>query len=156
LRKILGDKADVSGGWYGNDTTWRMAIDLNKILLYGSPDGEISNNVQRRIFSITDAIIAGDHDGPLSPLPVYFGMVTFGSSSVIVDYVHALLMGFEPFKISLLRGAFNSTPRLTKFAPEDIQIRINSNKVLLEELENYSYPFTPSPGWLGQIEKTGN
>lgn len=153
IRKIFGDKGNVSGGWYGNDTVWRMAIDLNKILLYGKADGSISNNIQRTIFSITDAIIAGDHDGPLKPEPVYFGMVTFGSSSAIVEYVHGLLMGFEPFKIPLLNGAFISFPYLTQFTPEDIEVYMNSKKIELKDIVNYSYPFTPSQGWKSHIER---
>lgn len=153
LRKILGINGSISGSWYGNDTVWRMTVDLNKILLYGTSNGTISNNMQRKIFSITDAIIAGDHDGPLKSEPVYLGMVTFGSSSAIIEYVHGLLMGFEPFKIPLIKGAFNSSPSLTSFNPKDIEVKINSKKVLLKELINYSYPFTPAQGWLSHIER---
>jgi len=40
---IFGDTKEVirSGNWYGNDTVWRMALDLNKILFYGNFDGTI-------------------------------------------------------------------------------------------------------------------
>ena len=39
--KVLGDseKAIRNGNWSGNDTCWRMALDLNRALLYGNPDG---------------------------------------------------------------------------------------------------------------------
>src|SRR5262249_11358484 len=39
----LGDTRNVirNGSWYGNDTIWRMILDLNKILLYANPDGTL-------------------------------------------------------------------------------------------------------------------
>src|SRR5262245_39113458 len=35
-RKVFGETHDVirSGNWFGNDTIWRMVLDLNKVLLY--------------------------------------------------------------------------------------------------------------------------
>ena len=56
--RIFGDTEEVirSGNWYGNDTCWRMALDLNKILLYGREDGTMSN-YQKKYFSIIDGII---------------------------------------------------------------------------------------------------
>jgi hypothetical protein len=46
-KKILGETGKVirSGNWHGNDTIWRMILDLNKILLYGNPDGTMRPGV---------------------------------------------------------------------------------------------------------------
>ncbi|MDZ7775698.1 MAG: hypothetical protein U5L09_08940 [Bacteroidales bacterium] len=41
-----------AAGWYGNDTTWRMVTDLNKIALYGKPDGTVSDKPQRNLYSL--------------------------------------------------------------------------------------------------------
>ena len=39
--RVLGDSRTTirNGDWQGNDTCWRMALDLNRALLYGNPDG---------------------------------------------------------------------------------------------------------------------
>ena len=39
--RVLGDNATVvrNGNWHGNDTCCGMALDLNRALLYGNPDG---------------------------------------------------------------------------------------------------------------------
>jgi len=36
----FGDTEEVvrSGNWFGNDSHWRMCLDLNKLLLYGEAD----------------------------------------------------------------------------------------------------------------------
>src|SRR5262249_38395097 len=43
----FGDSRNVirNGSWYGNDTIWRMILDLNKILLYANPDGTFRADV---------------------------------------------------------------------------------------------------------------
>src|SRR5262249_4524516 len=42
-RSVFGDTRHVirNGNWYGNQTLWRMVLDLNKILLYANPDGSL-------------------------------------------------------------------------------------------------------------------
>src|SRR5262249_13584417 len=42
-RKMFGETRETtrSGNWYGNDTLWRMVLDLNKVLLYANPDGSL-------------------------------------------------------------------------------------------------------------------
>ncbi len=54
-------------GWYGNDTAWRMVIDLNKIAIYGKQDGTISKTPQLQPHSLCDEIIGGQGDWPLNP-----------------------------------------------------------------------------------------
>ena len=48
-----------SGNWHGNDTTWRMVLDLNRALRYGDGVGVLHDEPQRRYFSVVDGIIAG-------------------------------------------------------------------------------------------------
>jgi hypothetical protein len=72
---------DIEGSWYGNDTVWRMVLDLNRILIYGRADGTMSDMPQRTIWSLTDAIVIGDGEGPLAPKPRLLGvaLVTTGA-----------------------------------------------------------------------------
>src|SRR5947209_16295579 len=48
--QIFGSTEEVirSGNWHGNDTTWRMAIDINKLLFYGLPDGTFHSSLGKR------------------------------------------------------------------------------------------------------------
>jgi len=64
--KIFGDTNTVvrSGNWYGNDTAWRMVLDLNRALLHFDGEGKPRENPLRYL-SIIDGIIAGDGNGPM-------------------------------------------------------------------------------------------
>ena len=94
---------DLEGKWAGNDTSWRMVLDLNRILLYGDAKGVMHDVPQRKIFSLTDAIVAGDRNGPLAPQPVPLGVVTFASNSAHADAAHLALMGFDQQCVPLVR-----------------------------------------------------
>jgi hypothetical protein len=37
------------GSWYGNDTAWRMALDLNRKEHYASKEGKMQKTCTRRI-----------------------------------------------------------------------------------------------------------
>ena len=75
LNKLHG--GDLEGKWYGNDTTSRMVLDLNRLLIYGRADGTLALMPQRRLFSLTDGIVAGQRNGPLAPEDIPLGAVTF-------------------------------------------------------------------------------
>ena len=106
-QRKFGDP-EMEGGWYGNDTVWRMVLDLNRILLYGKIDGVMADVPQRRIWSLTDAVVCGQGEGPLAPKPLIMKAVTFSDSSPSADAVHAALFRFDRNKIPLVREAFGS------------------------------------------------
>lgn len=85
-----------SGNWWGNDTCWRAALDMNKILLYGTADGRLSRTRTRNYFSVVDGIVAGDGPGPLAPNPRREGVLLAGFDPLTVDTVATRIMGFEP------------------------------------------------------------
>ncbi len=121
LMRLSGDEVGIEGAWSGNDTVWRMCLDLNRILLYGKPDATMSGRVQRRVIHLTDAVIAGHGDGPLSPQPLPLGLILGGNNAAAMDYVGALLLGYAPERISIVREAFNDfTYPLTAFGPQEI------------------------------------
>ena len=67
LLSIAGDETGIEGSWSGNDTVWRMSLDLSRILIYGRVDGTMSDTPQRTVLHICDGIIAGQGNGPLTP-----------------------------------------------------------------------------------------
>ena len=109
------DKA-LEGSWYGNDTVWRMVLDLNRIAMYGKIDGSMSSTPVRYVYSLTDGIIAGQHNGPLAPEPINMGAVTFACSSLFADMAHAALMHFDWRKIALLRCGLSPITNIRSFA----------------------------------------
>lgn len=138
--------ANLSGAWYGNDTVWRMVLDINKIISFGNLNGEILNIPQRKIITISDAIIAGQGNGPLKPVPNAMGMVSISTNDMFLDFVMANLMGFDCRKIPLLKSFLNS------INDSDFQIYIDGNKTNIWDLSNYSVKTIPPSGWIGKIE----
>ena len=60
-----------AGAWYGNDTAWRMTLDLNNIIHYSDKNGIIKKDQQiRKNLVLVDGIIGGEGEGPLSPIKV--------------------------------------------------------------------------------------
>lgn len=141
-----GPKHSLVAGWHGNDTTWRMVLDLNKISRYGKPDGTLSDDPQRLIFSICDGIIGGQGNGPLEPEPLPLGFISFTNNSVINDRAMAILMGLSVDKIPLLK--YNSSNM-----ESECQIRINGKKVKLEGLIKFSTMAIPPIGWIGYLNE---
>lgn len=100
-------ECEIDGGWSGNDTVWRTVLDLNRIAVYGRPDGTMAETPQRTILNLTDALICGQGNGPLAPTPFPLGCVTFSDSSVDADRLHCALFGFDPNQIPMVREAGN-------------------------------------------------
>lgn len=109
--RVFGDTEDVvrSGNWWGNDTVWRMCLDLNKIVSYGTPDGSFRPPVResrRRHLALIDGIVAGQGRGPMNPDPLPAGLVVFGTNAPSVDAVATYLFGFDPDRVPIVRNAF--------------------------------------------------
>lgn len=121
---MTGDRLGVEGSWSGNDTIWRTCLDLNRILLYGRPDGTLADVPQRKVLNVVDAIVAGQGDGPLSPEPLPLGLLLAGESSAAMDWVGAILLGYAPGRIPITAHAFDAFRwPITDFSPEDVSIR---------------------------------
>lgn len=148
---------EIEGSWHGNDTVWRMTLDLNRILLYGRTDGTMADVPQRVVYTITDGIIAGEGAGPLAPSPVPLGVISVATSMAMADLVHATIMGFDWRKIPLVREAFGSFRYpLTSKRPEDCEIHLDGQQLTLSEIrKHFTRRFEPAPGWKGHIEYSG-
>ncbi len=145
--KVFGDTNTVvrSGNWYGNDTTWRMVLDLNKALLHFDGEGK-PRRQPRRYLSIIDGIIAGEGNGPMEADANPCGLLIAGANPVATDVVAARLMGFDWTRIAMLREAFavNDLP-LADFTPEQIEA--------VPAWGDF-FNFKPHFGWTGHIEAT--
>jgi hypothetical protein len=145
-----------SGNWHGNDTTWRMALDLNRCLLYGLPDGSLAKSRQRRYYSVIDGIIGMEGNGPLAGKPKRSDVVIGGEDPVTVDAVAARVMGFDWRKLPIIREAFRlSDYPITSTPVEKIEVCSDVstwNGRFLEIEEREFLKFEPHFGWLGHIE----
>jgi len=156
--KIFGDtntNTIRSGNWYGNDTTWRMVIDLNRILMYADSNGYLQDRPARRIFSIVDGIIGGEGNSPLDPSPKRVGMVLAGTNPVAVDLACARLMGFDYKRLPVLFRAI-AKHRLPIFASDYEEVVCRSGDLQfdhpLAELGGVDMAFEPHFGWKGHVE----
>lgn len=160
-RRLLGRSSSgpclnvVFGGWHGNDTAWRMALDLTRIALYADKAGQICETPQRRFFSVVDGVIAGDGEGPLAPAAVPCGVILAGCNPLAVDAVAARLAGFDPRGLRLL--AEGLTRAWIKQWPGGWEnVRVLSDRDSLKEMLRPSgdrlLGFRPPEGWEGRIE----
>lgn len=93
------------GGWYGNDTLWRMALDINRALMFSDNEGRLIDRQYRRRFCVVDGIVAGEGEGPVYATPVGLATIVAGVNPVAVDIVATELVGFDFNKIPALANA---------------------------------------------------
>jgi uncharacterized protein (DUF362 family) len=86
-------KVTHRGAHPGNDTIWRMVVDLY----------EAMQKRDRKYFSVIDGIVAGEGQGPFCPRSKNSNVLLAGDNLLAVDVVSARLMGFDPLKISYLK-----------------------------------------------------
>jgi uncharacterized protein (DUF362 family) len=97
-----------NGNWQGNDTCWRMALDLNRALLFANRDGSFRTGAQpKRYFCIVDGVIAGQGNGPTDPEPVFSNVLIAGGNAADVDAAAARLMGFDIDRLPIVKHAFD-------------------------------------------------
>ncbi len=151
----MGDELGVEGSWSGNDTVWRMCLDLNRIALYGRQDGTIADTPQRRIVQIVDAVVAGQGDGPLAPDPLPIGMMIAGASACAMDWFGASLLGYNPARIPIAARSFDASRwPLARFAPDEIRVLEDGSSSLqlvsqFTVAREISYP----AGWRDAVQR---
>jgi len=161
-RHIFGDTDKIvrSGNWWGNDTVWRMCLDLNKIILYGNRDGTLRPGApenRKRHYVLVDGIIAGGGRGPMNPDPVPAGVVLFGVHPASVDAACAYLMGFDPERVPIVRQAFRCRHYpLAEWDWRDVRLVSNRqqwNGPLCDIKDDATFHFEAHFGWTGHIER---
>lgn len=156
-KSIFGDTSSVvrSGNWHGNDTAWRMVLDLNKCLFHFASDGRVRTK-PLRYMTLVDGIVAGEGDGPVVVDAKPCGVVVAGFNPVAVDTVCATLMGFDYRKLRMLSQAWKIKDYpLVNHCPSDISCKSNVQQwegpfAQLQEREHLG--FRPHFGWVGHIE----
>ena len=144
LRRIPLKKdptVQFEGSWFGNDTIWRTCLDLNRALLYADRTGQMRDAPQREEISIADAIVAGQGEGPLDPSPLETGAVFAARNPAVGDRLGALLLGFDPAKIPLVRHA-----------GDDVRWRICSAPPVRPAFDPPFPPARAPRGWAGHVE----
>jgi uncharacterized protein (DUF362 family) len=154
--RVFGDTEEVvrSGNWHGNDTTWRMALDLAKILLYARPDGSLASTPRRGYLSVIDGIVGGDGNGPMSADARPCGLIIAGGNPAAVDWVAARLMGFDPARLKVVSEAFAERGlKIVDFPPAAIELCTNAAfPAGLDDARELFPAFRPHFGWTGAIE----
>lgn len=138
---------NLAAGWYGNDTVWRMVMDLNLIAQYGEKDGTLSDKPVRTLYTFCDGIIAGQGNGPLSPDPLPLGIIAFSNNAFAMDEVAGKLFRLNIDKIPLLKEA----KRLNQ--NDNIEYFIKGNKCALSDMVVYSTDVIMPPGWINYDKK---
>ena len=155
--KVFGATQNTirSGNWYGNDTTWRMALDLTRCLIYGNPDGTFSKT-KKRCYSVIDGVIAMEGAGPMQGDPKECGVYISGEDLASVDAVAATLMGFDWKRLPVVYEAFSRHEMpISVVNPQNIHVvsDIKDWSGGLDELsEKEHFDFVPYFGWKGHLE----
>lgn len=158
--RVFGNNKNTirSGNWHGNDTVWRMSLDLNRILLYSNLDGTMRTDGRvKRFFSVVDGILAMEGDGPVAGLRKDTGVIVAGDNPVAVDATCAKLMGFDYKKIPIIARAFDhSIYPLISDGYDSIQPVSNKaewDRSLRDWRNEKTMHFKPHFGWAGHIEE---
>ena len=155
-RLFFGDTQKVvrSGNWHGNDTCWRMVLDLNKCLFDFDGGGQ-PRSKPIRYLAIVDGIVGGEGNGPMAPDRKPCGTIIAGTHPAAVDMTAAMVMGFDWEKLRLLKNCFSMKERsFVSFQPSDIQVASNKpewNGPLGQATDWFE--FAPHFGWTGAIER---
>jgi len=131
---------------------WRTILDLNKILLYSDKKGDVQKyRNKKKILVLTDAVVSGEGEAPLSPISKNSGYLLMSFNSALNDIIVSKLMGFDFNKIPSVRNAVTTIEQpLIDFPLKDMIIKKNGKEILFNELEELD--FIPTFGWKGFIE----
>ena len=143
----------TEGGWWGNDTAWRMVLDLNRAITYATAAGELRPSSCRQHLAFIDGIVGGEGQGPLSPRAVRSGLLMFSRNPVLADFACASMMGFDPQQMPMIReGLRLATYPLVEPDWADEEVVYNGRPSSLSELPSLApYHYKPSAGWQGKL-----
>lgn len=127
-------KVKERGAWCGNDTIWRMVVDVYHGMMLK----------ERKYFSVVDGIIGGEGKGPLCPYSKYANTLVCGEDLLSVDIATTRLMGFDPALVPYIKYFLKSG----EISLDAIDIRSNEyqNQGFFES-ENEYLGFLPSEHW---------
>lgn len=155
INKPAARPAATYGNWHGNDTAWRMVLDLNRILMFANREGFLQAEPARRYFSVIDGVIGGEGEGPLHPDAYPSGVVLAGFNPLAVDWVATRLMGFDPARIALYaNGVKQMRDWVADFNIEHCRVKTNVPEwQSLLENDEAIFKFRAPQGWRGTVER---
>lgn len=148
-----------SGNWFGNDTAWRMVLDVNKALVGFDAEGR-RRTAPLRMLCLVDGIVGGEGDGPSDPDARHCGVLVGGLNPVVVDTVSAILMGFDDRRIPVVARAWSTRGvALVDCRPDEVECISNRPEwrgSLADLRKSRNFGFRAHFGWQGQVEGTGS
>jgi uncharacterized protein (DUF362 family) len=143
---VQGDEYRT-GNWWGNDTCWRPGLDINKILFYGTSQGEMIEQPARKFFSLIDGIVGGEGEGPLAPVPRQEGVLLAGFDPISVDRIAIKVMGLNPDLIRDVKSGESLSRHALTQARFPILVRSNLPEWQPDILPEASLHFRPHESW---------
>lgn len=159
LGSMVATDRSWEGSWGGNDTLWRTILDLNRAALYAGEDGVLRETPQRRLFTIVDALLAGEGEGPMAPEPVPLGCL-LGSAHPLTAEIAATRLARWPEKdLRQIGGAFGlGRYRLDDFSPHELDVaafECSGGGMEPREWREFSRFLRPTSGW-SHIQPAGH
>lgn len=149
--KMSSEKLIGQGNWYGNDTCWRMCLDLNYILQFADKKGNLHNQPQRKYFCLVDGIISGDGNGPMEPDPKDCGILVAGNNPYKTDFICTHIMGFDTEKVKLISESAKDAD--VGFMLNELKVSCRKNGMMIPYNE-INYNFNPHYAWVKKIERS--
>lgn len=154
LRLGLGRRYPIAeGGWWGNDTAWRMVVDLVRAVTYADQTGRLQNEPARRYVALVDGIVGGEGEGPLTPTPINVGLLMFADNPLLADYAAAMIMGYDPYSLPSVARALElgSYPLYTGDLASEVATCNGEERPLADVSLLNTHRFAPPHGWQGRL-----
>ena len=103
----------------------------------------MANEPQRTIFTLCDAIVGGQNDGPLQPQPLASGALFFSNDSFLSDEVAGYLYRLQHDKIPLLAQATKINEK------KEYDIIANGRKIKMVDVCEIGISAEVPKGWDG-------
>jgi uncharacterized protein (DUF362 family) len=132
--KSKHDKVTHRGAWHGNDTAWRMVVDL-----YNAFTKKVN-----RTFTVIDGIVSGEQNGPFCPQKKLAKTLIAGEDLLITDCAATRLMDFDISKIKYLDYLLNQK----NIVLNDVEVVSDDFKTNdFFDKKNEYLKFLPPHGW---------
>lgn len=142
------------GSWPGNDTCWRMALDIARCLRFADRAGTLRDTPQRRHVVLMDGVVGGEGNGPLRPRAVPSGCVLFAQDPFAADVVASAVMGFDPRRVRQVgRATGMARYPVTDLGLDDVRPLVDGAEVSWLDLPGrVCRRFAPPDAWRGSME----
>ncbi len=131
--RVVTSDGTAAGSWWGNETVWRMTLDLNHLMYFG-------DQAPTRVISIADGIVAGEGEGPLYPTSKRAGILAASENPAYLDCVLGRLMGYNMSRLPTLYNAvYHRKSRFGGLPLEELVVQVS------EEGSARSIPFADLP-----------